>query len=303
MRGSSSTGSMGYSVAPASTPESASLALTRRGERRHASDPFDPDFDFFGVEEEKESSDMVPDAPFNVAVIGTGEKARNLALLWALAGHSVVIGAADAAQAGHAAAEVRLAAHTYIGGLSVPDSWVRGEALRAACVESSIIALLVDYPQAHDVIKHIAPDLYGMGKVFVDATNPYVYPGTGMPPGCRFHSAAELHRHQLNDPTAQWCIAYKDIAADDLVPTRKGVLVTIAGNRGARALISKLVLSHGFTPAEEGGLENAARFEPGRRVETKPKDAHERRRRGSTASRASDARRDTSASPARQTGR
>lgn len=126
-----------------------------------------------------------------------------------------------------------------------------------------IIVLVTPYPATADLLASLKSVISGQGKVIIDMTNPW-YSGHGLPPDGP-QSAVEVHRSILEDSTASFAVAYKNILWRRIVPGAAGVQVEICGDSEAKAAIESIVKSHGFVPIDRGDLEAAVSLEPGRR--------------------------------------
>lgn len=99
-----------------------------------------------------------------IAILGgTGPEGSGLALRWAQAGETVIIGSRDAQRAQEAAERIRLQA----GG----DAKISGLENMAACAEADLILLTIPFSGHAALIKQIKPAL-GPGSIVIDATVP-----------------------------------------------------------------------------------------------------------------------------------
>ena len=94
-------------------------------------------------------------------------------------------------------------------------------------------------------------------------TNPW-YSGNGLP-STGPQSAVEVHKRALNDDTARWAVAYKNILWKKIVPGNTGVSVDYCGDDAAKEVIAQIIASHGFIPVDVGDLSAAPGLEPGRK--------------------------------------
>lgn len=98
-----------------------------------------------------------------VAVIGgTGPAGRGLALRWARAGETVIIGSRDAERANATAAEIQA---------RVPDGKVWGAENAAACLATDLVMLTVPFEGQAALLKQLKPALK-TGTIVIDATVP-----------------------------------------------------------------------------------------------------------------------------------
>ncbi len=99
-----------------------------------------------------------------IAVLGgTGAEGFGLALRWAHAGETVIIGSRDAKRAHDAAAKIK----QQVG----PRAAVSGSENSAACASADIIVLTVPFEGHAALLKHLKPSIRP-GTVVVDATVP-----------------------------------------------------------------------------------------------------------------------------------
>lgn len=99
-----------------------------------------------------------------IAVIGgTGPAGMGLALRWARAGETVIIGSRDAARAEQAAAKIRQKAGS--------GARVSGMENSAACAASDLLMLTVPFEGQAELLKQLKPAIRA-GSVLIDATVP-----------------------------------------------------------------------------------------------------------------------------------
>jgi NADPH-dependent F420 reductase len=99
-----------------------------------------------------------------IAVLGgTGPEGYGLALRWARAGETVIIGSRDAGRAQEAAAKIRSAASN--------QAKVSGAENAAACADADLLVLTIPFEGHAALLKHIKPAL-SSGSIVVDATVP-----------------------------------------------------------------------------------------------------------------------------------
>ena len=102
--------------------------------------------------------------PGVIAVLGgTGAEGFGLALRWARAGESVIIGSRDAARAREAAAKIRDA----VGG----HATISGEENSAACAAADLVVLTIPFEGHSALLKQIKPAI-PEGSIVVDTTVP-----------------------------------------------------------------------------------------------------------------------------------
>ncbi|HEV3207037.1 MAG TPA: NADPH-dependent F420 reductase [Terriglobales bacterium] len=102
--------------------------------------------------------------PRTIAVLGgTGPEGYGLALRWARAGETVIIGSRDAGRAQEAAAKIRSAAGS--------QAKVSGAENAAACADADLLVLTIPFEGHAALLKRIKPAL-SSGSIVVDATVP-----------------------------------------------------------------------------------------------------------------------------------
>jgi hypothetical protein len=124
-----------------------------------------------------------------IAIIGgTGPEGSGLALRWAQAGETIVIGSRDAQRASSVAAEIQ---KRTTGNISGAEN-------RAACESAEIVVLTIPFEVHAEMLKHLKPALRA-GQIVVDTTVPLAA-SVGGPPtrtlgvwqGSAAQEAAEL---------------------------------------------------------------------------------------------------------------
>jgi hypothetical protein len=99
-----------------------------------------------------------------IAVLGgTGPEGFGLALRWAHAGETVIIGSRDVKRAQDAAAKIK----AQVGG----NAAVSGEENAAACAEATLLVLTIPFEGHASLLKHIKPAIQP-GSIVIDATVP-----------------------------------------------------------------------------------------------------------------------------------
>lgn len=98
-----------------------------------------------------------------IAVLGgTGPQGMGLALRWARAGQTVIIGSRDAVRAQQAAENIRQ---------RVPDARVSGMENAAACAAADLLMLTVPFEGQAGLLKQLKPAIRA-GSLLIDATVP-----------------------------------------------------------------------------------------------------------------------------------
>jgi hypothetical protein len=106
-----------------------------------------------------------------IAIIGgTGAEGSGLALRWARAGETVIIGSRDAQRAADTASKLR---EQIAAGAGAPERLVdiSGTENQAACRAAEIVVLTVPFESQAEMLKHLKPALRS-GQILVDATVP-----------------------------------------------------------------------------------------------------------------------------------
>lgn len=98
-----------------------------------------------------------------IAVLGgTGPEGFGLALRWAQAGETVIIGSRDAQRAQDAAEKIKQ---------RVPDAKVSGQTNTAACAAADLVVLTIPFEGHAALLKQLKPALRP-GSILIDATVP-----------------------------------------------------------------------------------------------------------------------------------
>src|SRR5262249_11653224 len=104
-----------------------------------------------------------------IAIVGgTGPEGSGLALRWARAGETMIIGSRDAQRAAEAATRLNALASE---GRGVPARAFFGGENAAACEKADVVVLTIPFSAHADTLKHIKPSLRP-GQILVDATVP-----------------------------------------------------------------------------------------------------------------------------------
>jgi len=184
-----------------------------------------------------------------IAVIGgTGNLGLGLAMGWAKAGYSVVIGSRDAAKAAGAAAAVRA---------EVGEVDVRGDQNAAAAEMAELVAVAVPFAAHEPTLLDIRDAV--QGKIVIDATVPLVPPKVSrvqLPPE---GSAARAAQSILGEAVSV-VAAFHNIAAAHLREGAEHVdceVLVFGDSADARARVLDLVTALGLRGWHAGPLDNA----------------------------------------------
>ena len=183
----------------------------------------------------------------NISILGTGNMATGLAVLFAKAGHTVTLGSRDAEKAKAAASKI--------------GNGIAGADLAEAAGKADLVVLAVPYDAATEVIR-AAGDL--TGKTLVDITNPMTADYSALTIG---HSTSAAEEIQKLAPTAKVVKAFNTVFASVLqaggTAAGRPATVFVAGDdAGARKTVADLAVSAGFETIETGGLASARYLEP-----------------------------------------
>jgi predicted dinucleotide-binding enzyme len=168
----------------------------------------------------------------NISILGTGNMATGLAMLFAKAGHTVTLG-----------------------------TGIAGAALADAAGTADLVVLAVPFDAVAEVIS-AAGDL--TGKTLVDITNPMTADYSALTIG---HTTSAAEEIQKLAPGAKIVKAFNTVFASVLQAGGKAagrpVTVFVASDDAdARKVVSDLAKSAGLVPLETGGLASARYLEP-----------------------------------------
>ena len=188
----------------------------------------------------------------NIAILGgTGKEGAGLALRWAQAGYSIIIGSRDAERARAKAAELRERSHRLpIIGHTNLEAAELGEVVVLALPALGLSATLPEVREATRdkiVVSTVVPLTFGGPRLF-----------TPPPQG----SAAEEVQALL--PDARVVAAFHHIAAHELAETDHAIecdLLLCGGDAAAKDVVSTLGVSLGLRAIDVGPLANAGPVE------------------------------------------
>jgi NADPH-dependent F420 reductase len=183
----------------------------------------------------------------NISILGTGNMATGLAVLFVKTGHTVTLGSRDAEMAKAVAKTV--------------GNGVGGATLADAAVKADLVVLAVPFDAAAEVIR-AAGDL--SGKTLVDITNPMTADYSALTIG---HTTSAAEEIQKLAPTAKVVKAFNTVFASVLEVDGKvaGSPVTVfvaSDDADARKTVSDLAASAGPEAIETGRLASARYLEP-----------------------------------------
>jgi 8-hydroxy-5-deazaflavin:NADPH oxidoreductase len=188
----------------------------------------------------------------NIAILGgTGKEGAGLALRWAQAGHSIIIGSRDAERARAKATELRERANKLpIVGHTNLEAAELGEIIVVALPATGLAATLPELRAATGtkvVVSTVVPLTFGGPRLFTP-------PAAG--------SSAEEVQALL--PEARVVAAFHHIAAHELAETDHAIecdLLLCGGDAEAKEVVSTLGLSLGLRVIDVGALANAGPVE------------------------------------------
>jgi NADPH-dependent F420 reductase len=196
-----------------------------------------------------------------IAIIGgTGDLGYGLALRWARAGVSIVIGSRDAGRAQEAAERVR------VGAAGSSPTFVEGHENAEAAAQASIVFVTVPFPAQAAILKSIRGSL--KNHVLVDTTVPLAATVGGKPThllGVWQGSAAEQAR-SLVPPEVPVVAAFHNLSAEALQDVSLSLdcdILVCGDDVAAKERVFPLVkLIPGLRPLDAGPLEMARIVEP-----------------------------------------
>jgi NADPH-dependent F420 reductase len=189
-----------------------------------------------------------------IAIVGgTGPEGSGLALRWARAGETIIIGSRDAQRALETAEKLSASAGA--------NKQISGTENRFACSAAEIVVLTVPFAAHAETLKHIKPTLRG-GQILIDTTVPLAASVGGKPTRTLsvWQGSAAQQAAELVPEGVIVVAAFHNLAADLLKqegPVDCDVIVCTddkdAGKR-VRDLARKI---HGVRALDGGKLENA----------------------------------------------
>ncbi len=194
---------------------------------------------------------MTEDARKTIGIIGgTGPLGRGLALRWAIAGHTILVGSRTPGKAETVAEEIRARANQEVQ--------VHGVGNRAAAQDGEIVVVSVPYRAQQDTLPELR-EVIG-SKIVVNVVNPMEFDGLGakatrVPAG----SAAEECQELL--PEARVVSAFHDVPSARLwrvgEPMEADVLVCSDDREAAHRVGHLAAVVPGMWPVNCGPLRNS----------------------------------------------
>jgi 8-hydroxy-5-deazaflavin:NADPH oxidoreductase len=189
-----------------------------------------------------------------IGIIGVGEMGGALAEMWARAGHQIAVANSQGPESLKEVVErIGRSAHA----MTVEDAALFGDIV--------VLAAPFRKPEA------LPPAVAVMGKVVIDAMNPYTESGEIMDLEGKTSSAITAERL----PGASVVKAFNTMPAQMLrsgarpsVPKEQRLVIFMAGeDTRAKARVATLIEEIGFTPIDTGSLTRGGRFqEPGSKI-------------------------------------
>jgi hypothetical protein len=197
----------------------------------------------------------------NIAIIGgTGPEGSGLALRWAQAGETIIIGSRNPQRAAEAANKIREQSR---GAAGVParDTTISGDENLAACKSAEIVVLTVPFEAQAEMLRHIKPTLHP-GQILVDTTVPLAASVGGRPTRSLgvWQGSAAQQAAELAPEGVSVVAAFHNVSAELLHhqgPVDCDVIVCSDDKQAAqriRALARKIP---GVRTVDGGKLENA----------------------------------------------
>ena len=185
----------------------------------------------------------------NIAVLGgTGKEGSGLALRWAAAGHSVILGSREAEKARHAAAELNA---------TLGHEVVQGMTNQAAAAQANVVVLAVPYA-AHAVTLESIKEMV-QGKVLIDVTVP-LDPQNVRRAKLPAAGSAPAEAQQILGEGVKVVAAFQNISAEHLRALDHEIEcdVLVCGNdKDAKKLAIELAQAARMTAWDAGPIENA----------------------------------------------
>ena len=199
----------------------------------------------------------------SIAIIGgTGPEGSGLALRWAQAGETIIIGSRDPQRAADAAAKL---CETVCGGTGVParalPTPVSGAENKSACESAEIVVLTVPFEAQAEMLKHIKPALRP-GQILVDTTVPLAASVGGRPTRSLgvWQGSAAQQAAELVPKGVSVVAAFQNVSADVLNGDQNvecDVIVCSDDPKATRVAMELASKIPGVRAIDGGKLENA----------------------------------------------
>jgi NADPH-dependent F420 reductase len=181
---------------------------------------------------------------------GTGKQGSGLAVRWARAGHTIILGSRDAAKAKARAAE-----------LAVDGLAIDGTDNVSAAREGEVVVLTVPYESHAETLRGVAEA--SAGKIFVDVTVPLKPPKVSrvqLPAG----QAAALEAQAILGASVRVVATLHHVSSTHLADPSHHIecdVLVVADDAGAKATVIGLVRDLGLRALDAGPLVNAIALE------------------------------------------
>jgi NADPH-dependent F420 reductase len=183
----------------------------------------------------------------NISILGTGNMASGLAVLFAKGGHQVTLASRNASEARSVATKL--------------GNGIQGGAFDGAADSAEIVVLAVPFGAAADVIKAAG----GLaGKIVIDITNPMTADFSALTLG---HTTSAAEEIQKLAPAAKVVKAFNTVFASVLlnggnVAGQPSTVFVASDDAEARGQVAALAESAGFKTLATGALASARYLEP-----------------------------------------
>ena len=183
-----------------------------------------------------------------LTIIGTGNVGSALGHGWAAAGHEIIFGVRDPAEA-KVQAVVRSVGRQ-----------ARTATVRDAVAPSEVVVLATPWPAAKDALTAAGPL---SGKILIDATNPLTPDMSGLVLG---HTTSAAEQVAAWTPGAKVVKAFNTIGAQHMTNPRFGdqraSMFLCGDDAAAKQVVAGLATALGFEPVDAGPLTQARLLEP-----------------------------------------
>jgi NADPH-dependent F420 reductase len=193
-----------------------------------------------------------------IAIIGgTGPEGSGLALRWAQAGETIIIGSRDPQRASDAAAKL----HERVYGAAGVPARTSGAENKTACESAEIVVLTVPFEVQAEILKHIKPALRP-GQILVDTTVPLAASVGGRPTRSLgvWQGSAAQQAAEVAPEGVSVVAAFHNVSADllhDDAPVDCDVIVCSDDKQAAHRIRQLARRIPGVRALDGGKLENA----------------------------------------------
>lgn len=185
---------------------------------------------------------------------GTGAQGRGLALRWALAGHTVLLGSRDAARAAAAVAKVAAKAEASLD--------VRAATNAAVAELAEVVGITLPYAGQRVTLEPLAESL--AGKLVIECVNALAFDERGPYP-LRVEAGSAAEEAQAVLPSSRVVAAFQSVSASALLRVSEpveGDVLLVSDDEAARKEVAELVAAIAdLRPIDVGPLRLAAPIE------------------------------------------